>query len=425
MKSEKVKLIIPFIIITVLLGIPFLLLHLRAEVPGESVEKSVKGTTTVELTSVADAYLDNLFPDTNFGIAESIAKTGYTNDEFGFANRAVFKFDLSSIPSNATVTSATMSVKVYGSKFPANCYGTPTMLWMGSLNSSWGESTITWNNHPVNSNPIPVNIACIYGYQDTDLTGYVIGWVENPSTNHGLIILGTESGSMWLRQIYTREAGGTLVPKLTVTYSTPEPVSAPPSPPDPTENNENSNNNNSESTDDTNVTETGDSGTQDVVDNTVLPPALTLVTKNDEEIEPPIAEAIEVDDDDTIVISGESIANTTIVVEVGGETYKVTSDNDGLWSVTLDVTNIDIGEYIVWGTAVSSEEEKSEKVELFSLEKVGDKIASVEKEDKNNMWQYLLLILFSLVLPAGGGLYYYFLVYKKKKNGSEKKDLRS
>lgn len=56
-----------------------------------------------------DAYIDNGSATTNFG-TETGRRIGEGNGSTNDLNRSLIKFDLSSIPSNATITSATLSL---------------------------------------------------------------------------------------------------------------------------------------------------------------------------------------------------------------------------------------------------------------------------------------------------------------------------
>ena len=94
------------------------------------------------LGPVADSQVAKGKPTTNSGTATSMfvqsAATGTFQDE-----RAWLKFDLSTIPSGSTITSAKLKMycwKALGSSMPAGIYlGTP---------DSWTETGINWNNQP-------------------------------------------------------------------------------------------------------------------------------------------------------------------------------------------------------------------------------------------------------------------------------------
>lgn len=96
------------------------------------------GSTTVTLTPVADAYVTPDGPDKNFGLNTA----WIVNRQYA---QAYLKFDLSSLPSNAEITSVSLSALAYD----GYAYGGDGNVYTSFVaDDSWTETGITWNNKP-------------------------------------------------------------------------------------------------------------------------------------------------------------------------------------------------------------------------------------------------------------------------------------
>ncbi len=105
----------------------------------------VSGSTVITRTlyPIADAHVNSASPDTNYGGEKKLYVS--SNSEF---NYTYVMFDLSSIPSDANIISANLSL--YLASTGGNIYGWPADK-IGVYycsDSSWTESKITWNNKP-------------------------------------------------------------------------------------------------------------------------------------------------------------------------------------------------------------------------------------------------------------------------------------
>lgn len=142
--------------------------------------------------------------------------------------RSLIKFNLNSIPTNAIITSATLSLYANPTQLNGNPAAGPTF---GNNNASslypvttnWNTSTVSWNNQPsftsVNATIIPQSISTFYDYNALDVTAAVQSMVSNPSSNFG-----------WMLSINTPNFYNSMIfcsgdypdankrPKLTITY---------------------------------------------------------------------------------------------------------------------------------------------------------------------------------------------------------------
>ncbi len=172
-----------------------------------------------------DAIVSDNSPDLNFGTIEDIRSMAWTLGGVPFVDRNFLRFDLSSIPSNAIVQQATLTL-----------YNNPTSLASSghsSLSGSdesvlvrvlgpWSENTITWNNQPPTDNINEVILP-----QDTNpnqdyilnVSSLVQDMIGIPSSNYGFMLrLVTES--YWRCMIFASSdySNAALHPKLEITY---------------------------------------------------------------------------------------------------------------------------------------------------------------------------------------------------------------
>jgi hypothetical protein len=100
-------------------------------------------TASITLYPTADAYVNSESPDTNYGSEGTLLVS--SNSEF---NYTYIMFDLSSIPSDADIKSANLSLYLYGTR--GDVYGVPAdkIGVYRCSDTSWTELGITWNNKP-------------------------------------------------------------------------------------------------------------------------------------------------------------------------------------------------------------------------------------------------------------------------------------
>jgi hypothetical protein len=127
-------------------------------------------------TPIADAVLSEVLPTTNYGttgnnVASRWTFSPITNNYNFFSTKSLIKFDLSSIPPTAVITSATL-----------NLYNCPTCYYpnhqdlvnLGNsvdirrVTSAWAENTVTWSTQPtVSALPIDIKTSSIFGNGST------------------------------------------------------------------------------------------------------------------------------------------------------------------------------------------------------------------------------------------------------------------
>lgn len=199
----------------------------------------------INLYSAADAeitgWITGGFANThNWGglnwLTGNVSQTGGpTSTQFGNTgdSRGLLKFDLSSIPTGATIDSASLYLYVGWNAFsPISSRITSVSLYQ--VTSDWTEMGVTydtrptWNTTAATSMSIPAGTGSggsipFNGYITGNVTSLVQDWFDGDITNFGLVTSDTYTTAGLLR-IYAHEANGTSTdPKLTVTYTLPPP----------------------------------------------------------------------------------------------------------------------------------------------------------------------------------------------------------
>jgi len=172
-------------------------------------------------TGTRDTWLNSDYPTTNYG-SDDVAHLQYNTPD-----RQLHRFDVSSIPSGATVNSATIYFYVYNL-----AGGTPTVGCYRIL-THWDEMQATYNNRltgtawgaaglqsgtDYNATAIGTATVSAAGWVSFDITSTVQGWVNGSYVNEGVMYKENTTGHCYTR---TREytVDTSVRPKLAVTYT--------------------------------------------------------------------------------------------------------------------------------------------------------------------------------------------------------------
>jgi spore coat protein A len=192
--------------------------------------------------------MDNMMVQENVGNSNGAGSwliTGNNNQgTAGQSRRALIRFDLSAIPSTATITAVTLVMTNDRGKA-----GTQTIS-LYRVTSEWGEGSsnsnadpgkgaaatmndATWAHRlypsPLWNTPggdfvatasaaIPVGNSAAYSWTSAQMVADVQQWLSTPSTNFGWILIGNEGAKATARRFHSRT--GTTPPVLQVTYTT-------------------------------------------------------------------------------------------------------------------------------------------------------------------------------------------------------------
>ena len=125
-------------------------------------------------------------PDQNYGTLVSLWASTYNGST---DRRSLIQFDLSSIPSNATVTSSTLSLYGEATVFEGDPLGDISNVSLYKILSPWNEGSVTWNNQPT-TDASPLYTRTIYeaGHDEWHtftITSLVDSWIRRTVPNYG------------------------------------------------------------------------------------------------------------------------------------------------------------------------------------------------------------------------------------------------
>ncbi len=194
----------------------------------------VFGQTTVVLqpdsVSGKDAFIYSVFPTVNSGTNRGLYSSGWTWSGVYSTLRSFVQFDLSSIPADAYIISAKLSLYNDPGNSIVLTNGEHSSLtasnasYISRVSEPWDESTITWNNQPGyhTANQIRLHESADpnQDYLDINVDEMVKKMVSNPTENYGFILrLQTEINYAVLIFGSSDNIDSTLHPKLEIVYS--------------------------------------------------------------------------------------------------------------------------------------------------------------------------------------------------------------
>ncbi len=169
---------------------------------------SATTTVTTNITSIADSQVLSNFPATNYGTESTVSVSSGPNTYKG-----LIKFDLSSLPSNANITNASISYYV------AYRTGTVGLQQLYRITATWTETGVIYNNMPAYvtdyevTSPITINYWNVFS--NASLLSLVKGWHNNTVSNYGVYVFLNNSDVV----AFASKENTSYAPKLTVTYN--------------------------------------------------------------------------------------------------------------------------------------------------------------------------------------------------------------
>ena len=163
-----------------------------------------------------DALLTDYTPDINYGDNDNMMRSAlYSNEKI----KGLIQFDLTSIPSSATILSADLSL--YHASIVANQTDNPTFSFY-RITESWAEDSVTWNNQPNYNGTAVASLTIsddnITVWRTWDVTSIVQDWYSGTYDNYGLV-LALDSGKYGPTLVSSDYSlSSAYHPKLTINY---------------------------------------------------------------------------------------------------------------------------------------------------------------------------------------------------------------
>lgn len=180
-------------------------------------------STQSTFSPAVDNVISQSTPSTNYGSALNTTISGGIN----LIQRPIMRFDLSAIPTNATVTSAALIwIKSGGDASIVNVSA-------HQITNPWTETGSIWTQRQAATNwttaggdfnataaaTVAIGNNGTYTYSIPTL---VQNWINNPATNYGLLMKQVSETSGGEKYFHSKEVtDATLRPSLIVTYTTP------------------------------------------------------------------------------------------------------------------------------------------------------------------------------------------------------------
>ena len=132
-----------------------------------------------QITPLADSYTNSADPTTNYGAGTLLSVDGASIASY-------IQFPLSSIPSGATISAATLKLYV-------NTVTTAGSFNVDYVNGSWSETTLTYSAAPALGGTIASNVAITAAdknqYILINVTSAVQAWLSGEQTNDGIALV--------------------------------------------------------------------------------------------------------------------------------------------------------------------------------------------------------------------------------------------
>lgn len=163
--------------------------------PQSSVVVTLQPDSTQGRDAMVEYYPPYGYADMNFGNSVEFAAISWTGNGVGFIERSFINFNFDTIPSNATVDSAKLSLYAYedlGHGTGQSTLGGSNECYLQRVTGKWEENTITWNDQPptttVDQVVLPESSSTMQDYLNINVTNLVRDIHENMADSYGFML---------------------------------------------------------------------------------------------------------------------------------------------------------------------------------------------------------------------------------------------
>ncbi|MEM9917979.1 MAG: DNRLRE domain-containing protein [Bacteroidota bacterium] len=173
-----------------------------------------------------DSKIYSLGLDSNYGNRHSLNAYTWTNRGRLVLKRIFLSFDLDTIPDNAMITEARLSLyyNPLDSFESFSVHSGDNELYVQRVTEDWAESQITWRNQPATTTDgrltIPQSSSPTQDYEDIDVTELVQAMADTANGNYGFMIRLVDEVNYYKGLLFASSEHRTpsLRPKLEITY---------------------------------------------------------------------------------------------------------------------------------------------------------------------------------------------------------------
>ncbi len=143
-----------------------------------------------------DTYIRETSPSTNYGSAATLL---VQRNESGYEWHTFLGFDISDLPADSVVLSATLEMYNEINRTRAAAQPQAFGIQPEAINSTWNENSVTWNSLiPSTSLGDPAGAPVYNGWTVLDVTNIVEAWATGARVNYGIALLPTTTDTGWL-----------------------------------------------------------------------------------------------------------------------------------------------------------------------------------------------------------------------------------
>ncbi len=184
---------------------------------------STPSVITITLNPVAQTYVESANPDANNNSVDVTLTGVYTANPNGRnVTQTLVKFDLSSLPRNAVIQSAELTLYQEGySTVTGSTNNDVASIGAVQVTSDWQASSVMWRTKPSDNSDknhyvVVYNAKVPKWWQGWKITSWVQAWVSGATPNYGILLKGQNEDAMTIAIMFSK--GGLNKPKLTITY---------------------------------------------------------------------------------------------------------------------------------------------------------------------------------------------------------------
>ena len=172
-------------------------------------------STTVTLNAIADTYTFESQSSKNYGSSGTLV----TGNNCPYRKYIFIKFNLSSIPPNSVILSATLRL------YQTNQIDATVSVYR--VLGDWSEMELTWSNKPGHETPAIDQVSTSSaGWYEWNVTSVVQAWVDGTYNNYGFMLLTNNMNDHYFKSREASENQPELVieylPPNTITYTVTE-----------------------------------------------------------------------------------------------------------------------------------------------------------------------------------------------------------